>query len=94
MRVLVTGGTGFIGRRLVPPLVRHAERITLLVRPQSLAAARSRVESWKAASRVSLAIGDVTENQLGLAAEERDRLARSMTHVFHWAADYGPGVPR
>src|SRR5215468_4018447 len=71
MKVLVTGGTGFLGRRLVEHLApRHALR--LLVRPGS---ARDRFPAG-----VELASGDVTDPGSLLSA------ARECDAVVHAAA--------
>lgn len=72
MRVLVTGGTGFLGRRLVEELSpRHALR--LLVRPR--AAARAPFPAG-----VELAAGDVTDRE-GLT-----RAAAGCEAIVHAAA--------
>jgi len=97
----VTGGTGFIGRRLLDRLLeRGAERgnerggaeIALLVRPQSRAAAEQLLADRGALHRVRLVEGDLGAEGLGLAAEERDAL-RGVRHVFHLAALYDMTAP-
>ncbi|MGZ5002324.1 MAG: NAD-dependent epimerase/dehydratase family protein, partial [Chthoniobacterales bacterium] len=35
MNVFVTGGTGYMGRRLIPLLVQRGHKVTALVRPGS-----------------------------------------------------------
>ena len=54
-RVLILGGTGFVGRQLVEQLQRHGVRMTVATR--SLAAARRVINQ----PQVQLAIGDVTD---------------------------------
>ena len=39
MDVFVTGGTGYVGRALIPALTARGHRVTMLVRPESTARA-------------------------------------------------------
>jgi NAD(P)-dependent dehydrogenase (short-subunit alcohol dehydrogenase family) len=89
MASFVTGGSGFIGRRLLDLLLAREEEVHLLVR----SASRERVEAQlaalpTAAGRVHLVEGDLTEPLLGVSAADTDRLAGSIDHVFHLAALY------
>lgn len=53
MRILITGGTGFLGRKVVERLERQDHQVTVLVRPSSSRA------GFPAA--VTFAVGDVTD---------------------------------
>jgi uncharacterized protein YbjT (DUF2867 family) len=48
MNYFVTGGTGFIGRFLLPRLLDRGGRVYLLVRPGSLAKVEGLRELWGA----------------------------------------------
>lgn len=52
--ILVTGGTGFVGRHLVPKLVKEGEKVRCLVRSRAKAEALQQ-------HGVEVALGDVTE---------------------------------
>ncbi len=52
--ILVTGGTGFIRRRLLPQLLDRRERIRVLVRPQS-------VSRLSAGASTEIVVGDMTD---------------------------------
>lgn len=54
MRILVTGGTGFIGRRLIPELIKQGHEITVLCRNKERAEALL-------PSECRIVIGDITE---------------------------------
>ena len=73
MRVLVTGGTGFVGSRIVHALRAQACDVRVLVRRLERG---SRAASWGA----KLAEGDVTD-----AASVR-RAVSGCTHVVHLVA--------
>lgn len=97
-RVFLTGGTGFIGMEL---LVRYLERgsrpVTCLVRADSDEAARARLDrildeliangAELFAHRVEAVAGEMTEPDLGLSAEVRERLAQEVTTIIHCAAN-------
>src|SRR6266513_1679605 len=80
MAYVVTGGTGFIGRRLVAELAKGKEPVHVLVRKQS-------VDKLKGAGRnVKPLVGDITEKNLGVARAELAALKGA--EVFHLAAVY------
>lgn len=76
MKILVTGATGFIGRKLVEHLLRKHYAITCLIRKTS------KVDFLKKL-KVKLAVGDITEE------EEVDRVFQENKPdaVFHCAAN-------
>lgn len=87
MKYFVTGATGFIGRQLLPLLLRREGEIALLVRPGSrhrFAALREELDPEGA--RLRAVIGDISEAGLGISGEDREALRGA--HVFHLAAIY------
>ena len=83
---LVTGYPGFIGKRLVEHLAQEGTgRIYALVQPRLLEEARALAARVRGAE-VEVLAGDVTDLHLGLSGEEVERVAGSVTHIFHLAA--------
>ncbi|MFQ5521102.1 MAG: hopanoid-associated sugar epimerase [Candidatus Methylomirabilia bacterium] len=80
MRVLVTGGTGFVGANLVRELLADGYTVRVLVRPRST---RQALEGCD----VELVEGDL------LDPESLRRAVGSAKLVFHVAADYRLWVP-
>jgi thioester reductase-like protein len=91
---LLTGFPGFIGRRLARKLLDEDPdlRIVALVEGRMLAAARA-AAAQIGDGRLEVIAGDIAEPSLGLPAEDRERLAREVTTVFHLAAIYDLAVP-
>jgi len=69
MRVLLTGGTGFVGRAVLTALLEHGDQVVQLVRPGRSA---GNTETWlNQAGHIQLAIGDVLDpSSLEAAAKD------------------------
>jgi NAD(P)-dependent dehydrogenase (short-subunit alcohol dehydrogenase family) len=87
VQYLITGATGFVGRHLLPLLLRREGDVAILVRPGSrhrFAALRERLDPD--GNRLRPVVGDIAEAGLGIAGDELQRLRGA--HVFHLAAVY------
>src|SRR3954451_8235828 len=87
MRYVVTGGTGFIGRRVVDRILsRHPDaEVWVLVRRESLARFERLAESW--GHRAKPLVGDLTAADLGLSAATIAELG-DVDHLVHCGAIY------
>ncbi len=85
----VTGGTGFIGRFLVPRLLDRGGRVYLLVREQSMGKVEQLRALWGVDETQLIAVtGDLARARLGLGRKTITALAGKVTHVVHLAAIY------
>ncbi|XP_066904629.1 putative fatty acyl-CoA reductase CG5065 isoform X2 [Halyomorpha halys] len=99
--ILVTGGTGFVGKALVEKLLRSCpgiDTVYLLIRPKKGLTPQARlkelldnvvfdrVRDAGLLNKVVGVVGDVMEPELGLSATDREILTRRVTVVFHSAA--------
>jgi len=87
MRYVVTGGTGFIGRRIVSEiLARDGDgEVWVLVRRESLARFERLAAEW--GERVKPLVGDLTSAHLGLTVADLAEVG-SVDHVVHCGAVY------
>lgn len=89
MAYFVTGASGFIGRHLVAELLKRGAAVYVLIRPGSRGKLDGLMREWGAdASRVIPVEGDLTQDMLGVAPQERARLRGAITHFFHLGALY------
>lgn len=90
MRYFVTGGTGFIGKRLIRKLLADSgNQVWFLVREESRARLPALLAFWNVdASRAVPVFGDLRQPGLGIDAAQREALAGHVDHFFHLAAIY------
>jgi thioester reductase-like protein/short-subunit dehydrogenase involved in D-alanine esterification of teichoic acids len=87
MRYVVTGGTGFIGRRVVSRLLARDDdtEVWVLVRRESLGRFEQLATKW--GRRAKALVGDLTAANLGLTDEAIIELG-TVEHLVHCAAIY------
>jgi len=97
--ILFTGFPGFIGERLLPRLIELAPdpSFACLVQERFLETARQRIRAIEdrhryARGRITLVVGDITRERLGLDAGAARRLQDSLTGAWHLAAVYDLAV--
>lgn len=91
-RCLVTGATGFLGRRLVEGLIQRGHALVLLVRFPESSRSKYLIAQWQQKIEVlgngascEIWQADICEKDLGLAGEYT---LTSFEHVYHLAANY------
>ena len=89
MMVLVTGGSGFIGRRLMPQLIERfgAGTITLLAHTQSKPLEAEAIDRFRAAG-VAIVTGDLTQRPISAASPPPH-----VDLVFHLGANIDTDTP-
>ncbi len=100
MAYLITGSTGFIGRRLVENLLANRQgKLYVLVRDSSTARLDDLTHRWATATgtaatkRVVPVIGDLRRPLLGLEEEQIVELRGKIEHFVHLAAVYDMTAP-
>jgi len=89
MGYLVTGATGFIGRFLVPELLKREGDVHVLVRKGSEGKLARFAENWgPARDRVKPVTGDLGKARLGIRPKWISEHADEIDQMFHLAAIY------
>jgi thioester reductase-like protein len=86
--VLITGATGFIGRRLLERLLDRGGDVHVLARKQSVGKVEALAERLGAGDRVKPVVGDLGAARLGIKKRWIDEHKGTVDHVFHLAAIY------
>jgi thioester reductase-like protein len=99
--VLFTGFPGFIGARLLPRLLelQPDARYKCLVQEKFAPQAAAAIEQIEAdhahtRGRISVVVGDITSERLGLSPADAKALQRDLTGAHHLAAVYDLAVKR
>jgi NAD(P)-dependent dehydrogenase (short-subunit alcohol dehydrogenase family) len=90
MNYFVTGGSGFIGKRLIRALLSHPGSVVyFLLREPTAGRVTKLREFWKAdASRAIPVAGNLTKTGLGIADKDAKALTNKIDHFFHLGAVY------
>ena len=92
MNYFITGGSGFIGRRLIKKLFQqHPDCIVyFLMRASHQDKLPELFAFWNVdESRAVPVFGDMTQPLLGVSVEMQEQLIGKIDHFFHLAAIYG-----
>lgn len=85
MNILITGATGFIGKRVVKLLEPHIKTIYILVRKESAQKAK---HTFKNFDKIHFVEGDILSNDVVAKVEDINLLSMEVDHVLHLAAKY------
>jgi thioester reductase-like protein len=85
MNILIIGGTGFIGQRLVKKLHESGETIFLLVRPSSLEKAKNLFSNL---AGINYLKGDIDQTDLLSDVGQTEKVTHQIECVIHLAATY------
>jgi NAD(P)-dependent dehydrogenase (short-subunit alcohol dehydrogenase family) len=89
MHYFITGGTGFIGRFLIPKLLDRGARVYLLTREQSLPKLEELRSQWGVSDEQLIpVVGDLLKPALGVHKQPLQAMSGHIDHFVHLAAIY------
>jgi thioester reductase-like protein/NADP-dependent 3-hydroxy acid dehydrogenase YdfG len=93
MIYFVTGGTGQIGRFLIPRLLERGGTVYLLVSATALGEfARLRIAWGASDAQLVPVVGDLTRMRLGVSQQMQGKLKHKLDHFFHLATRFDIGA--
>jgi thioester reductase-like protein len=93
--IFLTGFPGFIGTRLAARLLSDDPEVRVVALVESKMADRAREVAGgvDGGDRIDVLEGDISERDLGLSDDQRERLRAETTAAYHLAAIYNLAVP-
>jgi thioester reductase-like protein len=85
MNILIIGGTGFIGQRLVRQLHQEGQHLYLLVRPESLEKAK---KNFQDLTNIQFLRGDIEKMDLLSDVGQTEKVSEEIDCLVHLAAAY------
>ena len=86
-RIVLTGATGFLGRRLLKIIMAKKHKVTCIVRAKTSKAAKERLFSGDAPPNVEVLAGDLGQAFWGLEEDVFNALSNRCGTLIHLAAD-------
>ncbi|WP_158217533.1 SDR family oxidoreductase [Lottiidibacillus patelloidae] len=86
MNILLTGATGFVGKRLIKELIVEGHELYLLVRSEYKYQTLLESLSKSDAQKVHAIYGDITSINLGISQLVADDLKHNIDAIYHMAA--------
>lgn len=89
MHYFITGGSGFIGRFLIPKLLDRGAKVYLLTREQSLPRLEQLRSQWGVSHKQLIpVVGDLLTPNLGVHQQQLHAMTGHIDHFIHLAAIY------
>ncbi|GED71971.1 hypothetical protein BRE01_56730 [Brevibacillus reuszeri] len=86
MNILITGATGFLGKKLSQDLVNEGHTLFLLARNEQKASQLLQSFADKDKTNVHIVMGDISQTGLGLAKQDLQHVQHKIDAVYHLAA--------
>ncbi|MGG1658348.1 SDR family NAD(P)-dependent oxidoreductase [Brevibacillus sp. NRS-1366] len=86
MNILVTGATGFLGKKLSQDLVNEGHTLFLVVRNEKKASQLLHSFADIHRSRVHVLLGDVSKKSLGITGHAAQQIRQKIDAIYHMAA--------
>lgn len=94
--VLITGATGFIGKRILKSLMENGDTVFVLTRKKSIDKLKPLLKSLeeRKKSRVNIIYGDIRNENVVSNKKVLEKIRNEITDIYHLAAVYDLGVDK